>query len=102
MKHFLVPDQKPYVCGHCGFKTMGGRYSDHCPRCLWSQHVDDQIPGDRASACHGLMEPIGVIHKHGRWRLIERCVNRDKTFIVDCLPEDHQDLIISLSQKPVK
>ena len=81
---------------------MGGRYFDHCPRCLWSKHVDDQIPGDRASTCHGLMEPIGVIQKHGTWRIIERCLKGDKTFIVDSLPEDNQDLIISLSQTPIK
>ena len=99
-KNFLVPEQEPYVCGKCGVSVMGGRYNDHCPNCLWSKHVDDQIPGDRASTCGSLMEPVGVVQKHGKWRIIEQCLKGDKTFIVDSTPQDNFDLIIALSQKP--
>ncbi|MBU3901416.1 RNHCP domain-containing protein, partial [Patescibacteria group bacterium] len=35
-----------FVCGHCGPKIKGTGYTDHCPKCLWSQHVDVN-PGDR-------------------------------------------------------
>ncbi|MEK7129489.1 MAG: RNHCP domain-containing protein, partial [Patescibacteria group bacterium] len=50
-KKFLVPKEEPYECEHCGTSVMGGRYNNHCPSCLWSKHVDDKIPGDRASDC---------------------------------------------------
>ena len=47
-------------------------YTDHCPACLWSKHVDFE-PGDRLSRCYSLMEPIGVSQKHGELRLRYRC-----------------------------
>lgn len=50
----------------------GDGYTNHCPGCLWSQHVDVH-PGDRAAACKGLMRPIGLEHKRGLVVLIHRC-----------------------------
>ena len=41
-KNFLVPEQEPYICGNCGIEIMGGRYNNHCPKCLWSKHLDDR------------------------------------------------------------
>ena len=45
------------------------------------------------------MEPIGVIKKHDKWRVIQECVKCEKQFIVDCAPEDNFDIVIELSQK---
>ena len=40
---------------------------------LYSLHVDI-IPGDRASECGGLMEPVGIIHNSGKgWQIVHRC-----------------------------
>ncbi|WP_265181671.1 RNHCP domain-containing protein [Geomicrobium sp. JCM 19055] len=44
-----------------------GSYRNHCPSCLYSKHVD-VIPGDRASTCHSLMEPIDL-KSHSKKRL---------------------------------
>ena len=34
----------------------------------------DNEPGDRASECHGVMEPISVwVRKNGEWAVIHRC-----------------------------
>ena len=31
-------------------------------------------PGDRASECGGLMEPVGIIHNSGKgWQIVHRC-----------------------------
>ena len=38
----------------------GTQHRNHCPNCLWSRHVDDDVPGDRSADCAGSMEPIGV------------------------------------------
>ncbi len=47
---------------------------NHCPYCLWSLHVDGDLPGDRSSNCHGLLEPIYIEeHKKG-YMIIQRCV----------------------------
>lgn len=35
---------------------------NHCPYCFVSQHVDEKIPGDRNSACLGIMKPISYIY----------------------------------------
>ena len=65
-----------FVCRHCGREVLpltGGSYRNHCPFCLYSLHVDI-IPGDRASECGGLMEPVGIIHNSGKgWQIVHRC-----------------------------
>ena len=101
-KNFLVPIEQKYTCEHCGQVNQGGRYHNHCPRCLYSKHVDQQIPGDRASQCQGLMEPIAVINKKGKWRLRHHCLECGKEALVDTQEADNQQLIIKLSTNPVK
>lgn len=48
-----------FTCGHCGAAVMGDGYTNHCPHCLYSRHVDVN-PGDRAHDCGGLMVPVAV------------------------------------------
>lgn len=71
------PCLDPFTCKVCGrLVTPGGAGSDHrnhCPNCLSSVHVDE-TPGDRASACHGVMDPIAVwVRKNGEWAVVHRC-----------------------------
>lgn len=51
----------------------GDGYTNHCPRCLWSKHVDIN-PGDRAAECAGMMEPKKVETEKGEYVLTHRCV----------------------------
>jgi len=46
-----------FVCERCGAFVKGTGYTDHCPECLWSKHVDVN-PGDREAECGGLMEHV--------------------------------------------
>lgn len=51
-----------FTCAFCGEQVWPadhGIQRNHCPRCLYSLHVD-RIPGDRGNDCGGLMEPIGL------------------------------------------
>jgi rubrerythrin len=64
--------QEDFTCLHCGARVRGTGYTNHCPHCLWSRHVDIN-PGDRASNCLGLMEPIAVQSHRGTYRIIHRC-----------------------------
>jgi DNA-directed RNA polymerase subunit RPC12/RpoP len=65
-----------FVCAHCGEQVLpltNGSYRNHCPTCLYSVHVDD-VPGDRASECGGLMEPIGLRKGRKRTQIEHRCL----------------------------
>lgn len=53
-----------FVCEHCHHYVEGTGFTNHCPRCLYSKHVDE-YPGDRAADCHGLMKPTDVHIKSG-------------------------------------
>ncbi|MEM0201846.1 MAG: RNHCP domain-containing protein [Candidatus Micrarchaeaceae archaeon] len=46
-----------FKCDNCNTYVKGNGYTDHCPNCLYSKHVDIN-PGDRASSCGGLMKPV--------------------------------------------
>ena len=65
-----------FRCRWCGYEVVpvaDGSYRNHCPRCLYSQHVD-VLPGNRASACGGLMAPEGVQWAGAKgWQLVHRC-----------------------------
>ncbi len=62
-----------FVCEHCGAAIIGSGYTNHCPRCLWSKHVDVN-PGDRAAACGGLMEPVALEGSSPAYTVVHRCV----------------------------
>ncbi len=73
------PQSDAFTCGHCqryvGPLPSGGHNRNHCPFCLYSRHVDAERSGDRASACKGLMEPIGVFERpNGEEVIVHRCV----------------------------
>lgn len=61
-----------FTCGHCGAAVHGNGYTNHCPRCLWSRHVD-VFPGDREETCGALMEPVGVLATGAGYVIAHRC-----------------------------
>jgi len=61
-----------FVCEHCGASVSGDGYTNHCPNCLWSKHVDVN-PGDRANSCGGLMEPLGLENRSDVFFILHRC-----------------------------
>jgi len=86
-----------FTCEHCGAVVKGNGYTNHCPRCLWSKHVDIN-PGDRAATCGGLMEPAGIEGSGDRQAIVHRCVvcgyeKRNRT-----APEDDFDAILGVMQ----
>lgn len=69
----IVRDEA-FVCGHCGAAVpIHGRTArDHCPHCLRSLHVDN-VPGDRAVSCHGILDPTACETRNGEWHIHYRC-----------------------------
>lgn len=70
---------EPFKCRNCkvfiGEPPTGGQQRNHCPMCLYSLHVDDKTPGDRASECRSLMEPIGVFYRRNLEQVVvHRCL----------------------------
>ena len=64
--------KEDFNCERCDFFVRGSGYTNHCPKCLWSKHVDLN-PGDRQATCRGLMEPIGVSLKQGEYVILHHC-----------------------------
>jgi len=67
-----------FICAFCKkkvtLKAPGTKNRNHCPFCLYSLHVDNDI-GDRKSTCLGLMEPLGKFCKEdGEEILVHRCM----------------------------
>lgn len=64
-----------FTCVNCGKEVLPLGYTsrNHCPFCLFSLHVDVN-PGDRASDCGGLLEPISALPdaKKG-YIIVSRC-----------------------------
>ncbi len=73
----FIARQEPFVCENCDkdvFPLKSGSYRNHCPYCLWSKHVDDKGPGDRASECEGLMKPIALDQNNKKgFIIIHKC-----------------------------
>lgn len=66
-----------FTCLYCDLKVVpltNGSYRNHCPRCLYSLHLDI-APGDRASTCKGMMEPIAIKYNSNKGlQLVHRCM----------------------------
>lgn len=64
--------KEDFVCQKCGTSVSGSGFTNHCPECLWSKHVDVH-PGDRAAACGGMMEPAQVEVKGREYSIVHIC-----------------------------
>ena len=87
-----------FVCEHCGREVVGNGYTNHCPACLWSKHVDVH-PGDRAETCGGMMEPFGVATKADAQILMHRCTLCGFSRRQTANTRDNFAAILSVSQK---
>jgi DNA-directed RNA polymerase subunit RPC12/RpoP len=88
----FIAREEPFVCEQCGTSVeplKKGSYRNHCPRCLFSKHVDDKGPGDRASLCGGLMEPVDLDFRSNKgWMIIHKCVKCKKEIPNMAAPDD--------------
>ena len=87
-----------FICEHCGHTVIGTGFTNHCPACLWSKHVDVN-PGDRAESCGGLMEPIAVAQKKGGYRIQFRCVKCKAERWNKAAPEDDFEMLLQVARQ---
>ncbi|WP_131788145.1 RNHCP domain-containing protein [Protofrankia symbiont of Coriaria ruscifolia] len=85
-----------FQCLACGTPVHGDGYTNHCPRCLWSRHVDVN-PGDRAADCAGPMRPVAVEVRAGRTVVVHRCKSCGHQRRNRTSPADDIEAIMKLS-----
>lgn len=97
MKKFNMINEN-FVCENCGYKVKKSDYTarDHCPKCLYSKHVDIN-PGDRLNECEGLLEPIGIEKFKNTYKIIYKCTKCKEIHKNIIHNDDNMDLIINLS-----
>ena len=106
-KRFLMKDEA-FVCANCGYRVEpnGVTSRDHCPRCLFSLHVDLD-PGDRANPCRGILEPVSAEpHAKKGFQIVYRCrkcggIHRNKAALTGHDPDD-MEKIIALTARPLE
>jgi rubrerythrin len=90
-----------FDCLHCGRQVRGNGYTNHCPHCLWSRHVDVR-PGDRGSDCGGEMEPVGALYEGGRTIVVQRCRRCGHTWRNKTARNDSRAAVLALFGRVVE
>ncbi len=108
----VIIDTQDFKCRQCGAMVSANRElsgvnnRNHCPICLWSRHVDLDIPGDRKADCGSRMEPIGLTIKavnkrynaenQGELMLVHRCAGCGKVSINRIAADDDTQNVFQL------
>ncbi|MCC6909637.1 MAG: RNHCP domain-containing protein [Phycisphaerales bacterium] len=104
MSHKTRPETG-FTCIHCrqavSPQAYGTSHRNHCPQCLWSRHVDEQV-GDRRCACRGPMEPIALeVRRDGEWAIVHRCTGCNTLRTNRIAGDDHVLTLLSLALRPI-
>lgn len=98
-KNFIMHNES-FLCERCGKpnKPLKGGCRNHCCFCLYSKHVDKNVPGDRKSDCGGLMKPISLDQSGKKgYVIVHECTVCGKTMRNKCAPDDSIDAMITVS-----
>ncbi|MGW5641584.1 RNHCP domain-containing protein [Saccharopolyspora sp. NPDC003752] len=94
-----------FTCVRCGLTVSalvpdGGR-RNHCPACLHSRHVIDQVEGG-PSDCGSRMSPIAIaVLRTGDWMLIHRCARCDELTSSPVCADDNQLILMRMAVRPL-
>jgi len=89
-----------FICENCGEAVVGNGYTNHCPHCLHSKHVDIQ-PGDRSCTCQGVMEPVNVMTKKDGYVITFKCQKCGETKQCKSAVNDDFDTILEIVKRGV-
>lgn len=84
-----------FICEKCCNEVIGNGYTNHCPNCLWSKHVDVD-PGDRLASCGGLMEPTRIDKKGSEYTISHKCIKCRFERINKAQKEDNFDMLLQI------
>lgn len=98
----MIHINEAFTCQNCGKENPKADQTcrNHCKYCLYSKHVDAEIPGDRLSNCLSLMEPIQV-EMNGKkgYQILHNCLKCKKNILNKAAPDDNLDVIIHIMNK---
>jgi len=89
--------KEDFVCENCGHKVEGTGYTDHCPSCLFSKHVDIN-PGDRKADCGGTMVPQEIETKGGDYIIHYLCEKCGYKHRIKSSPDDNFEEMLKLAK----
>ncbi|XKK37436.1 RNHCP domain-containing protein [Nocardiopsis sp. ARC36] len=94
-----------FTCLRCGLSVSAlapeGERRDHCPSCLTSRHVVDQVRGGR-SDCGGRMVPVSVaVVRDGAWMLVHRCTLCDELAGSSVSRDDNHLVLMRIAVRPL-
>lgn len=89
--------KEDFLCEQCKTLVIGNGYTNHCPKCLFSKHVD-VLPGDRLAVCQGLMEPIALKQETDGYLLTHRCIKCGYEKNNRSAEEDDFELLLRLAK----
>jgi hypothetical protein len=98
---FIVRNEA-FICQFCGEENPPAVATcrNHCRKCLFSEHVDETSPGDRAASCHGKMVPIAVEQSGKKgWILVHECHRCRKTTRNKVAADDNFDEFLKLAER---
>ena len=95
-----------FRCRNCALEVSldapGTAHRNHCPNCLWSRHLDDDTPGDRAADCGAVMEPVAIsVRDAGEWVLVHRCTWCDEVHLNRAAGDDNPIMLMQLAVRPL-
>jgi len=94
----FIRNKEDFTCGHCGQAVIGDGYTNHCPVCLWSRHVDND-PGDRAAECRAMMEPVRVDAIGDSYRITHQCLVCGYEKVNTSSPEDRFETLLAIVRR---
>ncbi|MFC9970343.1 RNHCP domain-containing protein [Spirillospora sp. NPDC127200] len=94
-----------FECVRCGLivtkMAPDGGLRDHCPSCLHSRHVLDQVERG-PSECRARMMPIAIaVLRTGEWRVIHRCVQCGELASSRVSGDDNQLILMRMAVRPL-
>lgn len=94
-----------FRCRNCGLDVSlvapGTAHRNHCPNCLWSRHLDENV-GDRAAECGASMEPLAIcVRDRGEWVLIHRCLGCGVLHLNRSAGDDNPLLLLRIAVRPL-
>ncbi|MFR9750404.1 RNHCP domain-containing protein [Nocardia sp. 004] len=94
-----------FTCLRCGsaVSRLAPDHSrrNHCPSCLNSRHIHDQIEGG-VSACQARMTPLSIaVLRSGEWALVHRCTRCHELALHPVCGDDNRLILMRLAVRPL-
>ena len=97
-KQIFKRNIEDFICENCNEPVKGNGYTNHCPHCLCSKHVDINV-GDRENPCKGLMIPIDYVKKNGKEYILHKCTVCGVEKLNKIAPNDNKDILLEILSK---